>query len=101
LRSQDRYPALQAQHPSLNRRALLLLIADEFWSLDAQSWTALSALTPPQKRASAVGFLAKDADEDGDNTAPPGVVLRTDYSTGSDDAWAVFCRALHDAEREF
>jgi len=39
---------LQAQHPpSLNRRALLLLIADEFWSLNAQSWAALSLLLPP------------------------------------------------------
>jgi hypothetical protein len=27
--------------------------------------------------------------------------VRTDYSTGSDDAWATFCTALHDAEREF
>ena len=32
---------------------------------------------------------------------PPGIVLRTDYSTGSDDAWAAFCSALRDTEREF
>ena len=28
-------------------------------------------------------------------------MVRTDYSTGSDDAWAAFCGALRDAEREF
>jgi hypothetical protein len=28
-------------------------------------------------------------------------VVRTDYSAGSDDAWAAFCVALRDAEREF
>ena len=27
--------------------------------------------------------------------------MRTDYSTGSDDAWTAFCSALHDAERDF
>jgi len=43
----------------------------------------------------------EDEDEDGDNAASPGIVLRTDYSTGSDDAWAIFCRALRDAERDF
>jgi hypothetical protein len=32
--------------------------------------------------------------------APPGIVLRTDYSAGSDDAWAAFCSALRDVERE-
>ena len=32
---------------------------------------------------------------------PPGIVLRTDYSTGSDDAWAAFCSTLLDAERGF
>jgi hypothetical protein len=36
-----------------------------------------------------------------DAATPPGIVVRTDYSTGSDDAWAAFCSALHDAEREF
>ena len=34
-------------------------------------------------------------------TAPPGIVLRTDYSTGSDDAWAAFYSALQDTERDF
>ena len=38
---------------------------------------------------------------DVDGAAPPGIVVRTDYSTGSDDAWATFCATLHDAEREF
>jgi len=28
-------------------------------------------------------------------------VLRTDYSSGSDEAWTAFCSALRDAEREF
>jgi hypothetical protein len=32
---------------------------------------------------------------------PPGIVLRTDYSVGSDEAWDAFCSALRDAEREF
>ena len=32
---------------------------------------------------------------------PPGIVLRTDYSAGSEDAWAAFCGALREAEREF
>jgi hypothetical protein len=36
-----------------------------------------------------------------DTAAPPGIIVRTDYSTGSDDAWAAFRSALHDAEREF
>ena len=27
--------------------------------------------------------------------------MRTDYSTGSNDAWTAFCSALHDAERDF
>ncbi len=36
-----------------------------------------------------------------DAAAPPGIVVRTDYSAGSDDAWAAFCGALRDAEREF
>jgi hypothetical protein len=36
-----------------------------------------------------------------DASAPPGIIVRTDYSTGSDDAWAAFRSALHDAEREF
>lgn len=34
-------------------------------------------------------------------TAPPGIIVRTDYSAGSDDAWIAFCSTLHDAEREF
>ena len=42
-----------------------------------------------------------DITVDNDGAAPPGIVVRTDYSTGSDDAWATFCTALHDAEREF
>jgi hypothetical protein len=45
-----------------------------------------------------------DADEydiKDDATVPPGIIVRTDYSTGSDDAWAAFCSALHDAERDF
>lgn len=32
---------------------------------------------------------------------PPGIVLRTDYSTGSDDPWTALCNALHDDEPEF
>jgi hypothetical protein len=36
-----------------------------------------------------------------DASAPPGIIVRTDYSTGSDDAWAAFRSALHDAERDF
>ena len=48
---------------------------------------------------------AHDSDEydvpEDSAAAPPGIVLRTDYSTGSDDAWAAFCSALRDAEREF
>lgn len=39
-------------------------------------------------------------DDDGD-AAPPGIVLRTDYSAGSDESWAAFCGTLRDAEREF
>ncbi|KAH9032450.1 hypothetical protein EDB85DRAFT_1955864 [Lactarius pseudohatsudake] len=35
---------LLAQRPSLSRRPLLLLIADEFWSLDARTWTALASV---------------------------------------------------------
>ena len=42
-----------------------------------------------------------DITVDDDGAAPPGIVVRTDYSTGSDDAWATFCSALHDAEHEF
>ena len=34
-------------------------------------------------------------------STPPGIVLRTDYSTGSDDAWTAFCSALQDTERDF
>lgn len=34
-------------------------------------------------------------------TPRPSLVARTDYSTGSDDAQAVFCSALHDAERNY
>jgi hypothetical protein len=37
---------------------------------------------------------------DNDGSVPPGIVVRTDYSTGSGDAWVAFCTALHDAERE-
>ena len=32
---------------------------------------------------------------------PPGIVLRTDYSMDSDEAWATFCYALPVTEREF
>ena len=43
-----------------------------------------------------------DDDDDGDgDAAPPGVVLRTDYTAGSDEAWASFCGMLRDGEREF
>ncbi|KAN0138356.1 hypothetical protein V8E53_003819 [Lactarius tabidus] len=97
----ERYPALKAQHPSLGRRALLLLIADEFWSLDARTWTALASATdsppgPPPWTHDADEYDIKD-----DATVPPGIIVRTDYNTGSDDAWAAFCSALHDAERDF
>jgi len=40
-------------------------------------------------------------DDREDAAAPPGIVVRTDYSAGSDDAWTAFCDALRDAEREF
>ncbi|KAH9171183.1 hypothetical protein EDB89DRAFT_2230207 [Lactarius sanguifluus] len=40
----ERYPALKAQRPSLGRRPLLLLITDEFWSLDARTWSALTSV---------------------------------------------------------
>ncbi|KAI9437597.1 hypothetical protein H4582DRAFT_286470 [Lactarius indigo] len=99
----ERYPALKAQHPSLGRRPLLLLIADEFWSLDAQTWTALASLvadSPPGPQPP----WTHDKDEHDvseDAATPPGIVVRTDYSADSDDAWATFCAALRDAEREF
>ena len=109
---------------------MLLLIADEFWSLDAHTWSALAstvrhahapaasadtvnAHTPilqAQPNASteplpwaqhADEYDIKDDDDDATATIPPGIVLRTDYSTGSDDAWAAFCSTLLDAERDF
>ncbi|KAH8993486.1 hypothetical protein EDB92DRAFT_1815549 [Lactarius akahatsu] len=100
---EERYPALKAQRPSLGRRPLLLLIADEFWSLDARTWTALASIVadnPPGPQPP----WAHDRDEHDvgeDSAAAPGVVVRTDYSTGSDEAWAAFCAALRDAEHEF
>ena len=46
---------------------------------------------------------ASNADkyDDIDNEVPPGIVLHTDYSVGSDDAWATFCSALHNILTEF
>ncbi|KAI9457892.1 hypothetical protein F5148DRAFT_339280 [Russula earlei] len=125
----DRHPALHARHPpSLDRRASLLRIADEFWSLDARSWAALPSAAaanattivsppgtgtpdagdepppppPPLASDSAQVVVAGD-DHDHDHAVPvpPGIVLRTDYGEGSDDAWAAFCGALRAAEREF
>ncbi|KAH9069808.1 hypothetical protein EDB83DRAFT_2370767 [Lactarius deliciosus] len=99
----ERYPALKAQRPSLGRRPLLLLIADEFWSLDARTWTALASTiadNPPGPQPP----WAYDRDEHDvreDAAVAPGVVVRTDYSAGSEEAWAAFCAALRDAEHEF
>jgi 1,3-beta-glucan synthase component len=46
---------------------------------------------------------ASDADkyDDIDNEVPLGIVLHMDYSAGSDDAWAMFCSALHNILAEF
>ena len=55
-------------------------------------------------RPQAIGGVEDDNDNNGDSdgaAAPPGVLLRTDYTAGSDEAWASFCGALRDAEREF
>ena len=114
---------MKAERPSLSRRTLLLLIADEFWSLDEHKWTALAAavrlprITCPAVRLLTVQRQADspplgpppwthetdeyDITADDDGAAPPGIIVRTDYSTGSDDAWATFCIVLRDAEREF
>jgi hypothetical protein len=116
-----------------------LLIADEFWSLDAHAWAALvpsnntttsatvATITPqvstltthpprsPRRAIKVTAFSQADIDneptppwasdtdeyDDVDDEAPPGIVLRTDYSAGSDDAWATFCSGLREAEREF
>jgi hypothetical protein len=46
---------------------------------------------------------ASDADKynDVDDEVPPGIVLRMDYSTGSNDAWATFCSVLCNILAEF
>ncbi|KAI0290397.1 hypothetical protein B0F90DRAFT_1653801, partial [Multifurca ochricompacta] len=97
-----RYAALKTQFPSLGRRALLLLIADEFWSLDVRAWAALA---PPALVSGNDRVLPWAADKDEydlvDDAGLPGIILRTDYSPGSDDAWTGFCSVLHDAEHEF
>jgi hypothetical protein len=54
--------------------------------------------TPPHRKQ-ADGDI--DEDDDDDDATAPGIVLRTDYSSGSDEAWTAFCGALRDAEREF
>jgi hypothetical protein len=43
---QDRYAPLKTRFPSLDRRALLLLIADEFWTPDMPSWAAIVPSPP-------------------------------------------------------
>ncbi|KAH9055519.1 hypothetical protein EDB87DRAFT_1688070 [Lactarius vividus] len=99
----ERYPALKAQRPSLGRRPLLLLIADEFWSLDARTWVALASVVADSPPGHPPPW-AHDKDEHDvseDAAVPPGIVVRTDYSAGSDNAWTAFCAALRDAEREF
>ncbi|KAH8996420.1 hypothetical protein EDB86DRAFT_2850724 [Lactarius hatsudake] len=101
----ERYPALKAQRPSLGRRPLLLLIADEFWSLDARTWTVLASVVADNPPGPQPPWpWAHDRDEHDvreDAAAAPGVVVRTDYSAGSEEAWAAFCAALRDAEHEF
>jgi hypothetical protein len=46
---------------------------------------------------------AVDNNDDNNNnndkdTTSPGIVLRTDYSSGSYEAWTAFCGALHNVE---
>ena len=40
-------------------------------------------------------------EDDPTASAPPGILIHTDYSTGSDEAWAVFCSAIHYTEHDF
>ena len=54
-----------------------------------------------EERGGISAAAVEDDDDDGSDAAPPGIVLRTDYSAGSDEAWASFCGTLRDAEREF
>lgn len=110
---------MKAQRPSLGQRALLLLTVDEFWSLDAHTWTAqrppyvFQALPPvhlpstsPLHRQTASGpppwaHKRYEYDIPEDAAAVPGIVLRMDYSKGSNDTWAGFCSTLRDTERDF
>ncbi|KAI0267011.1 hypothetical protein BC834DRAFT_872150 [Gloeopeniophorella convolvens] len=94
----DRYTALKTQHRSLGRRALLLIAADEFWALDARAWAGVS---PNPLEAQSLPWTGDSDELDADEDASPGIVVRTDYGAGSDEAWATFCAALRDAEREF
>lgn len=57
-----------------------------------------SSSTHTEQQADGEAYDNEDDDED---ATPPGIVLRTDYSSGSDEAWTAFCGALRDAEREF
>jgi hypothetical protein len=99
----ERYLALKAQRPSLGRRPLLLLISDEFWSLDVRTWAALPSVaeSPPGQLPPPWAHDKDEHDVREDAATPRGIMVRTDYSAGSDDAWAAFCGALRDTEHEF
>lgn len=53
-------------------------------------------LRPPPLAYNIDGYDFRD-----DATVPPDIAARTDDSTGSDDAWAASCSALHDVERDY
>lgn len=53
-------------------------------------------LRPPPLAYNIGGYDFRDG-----ATIPPDIAARTDDSTGSDDAWAASCSALHDVERDY